>query len=334
MGQKSLDEVLKAVIEKWKAADATWVASLKIPADFERAYFKGQTLNPWGERVRQAIQGLEADRCNELTVDEIAAYLKQSQKNAEVKLRAYLDVETEGQGPSEGGYHLGNAHRGRYERWHYHRDPFQAFLDQQKEQLHEKKVAIGRAAWKSEKGVALRQGKQRNEDRRQADIFADAAQLAAERLAGQPDLAAALKILAKDPGVLKAHGITIELQLIPAFAAFVDAQTVSIERGVTEPQPWLTDSKGRVVDHAGWPLTGTSAIRTLMAKGGTVESMPLVMALKRDWKPGNALMFWHGVAQLATWRWREDLLKHLPANRARDSMENTDGMRKRDRKRS
>lgn len=333
MSQLSTDEVLKAVIEKWKHAKVKWADTLGAD-EFETAYLKGQKLNTWGDRVKDAIKGLGMDRCNQLTVEEIAAYLKQSQKNAEVKLKLYLGEEIEGSGPSEGGYHLHNPHRGRYSRWHYHRDPFDRFVDKQAAQLKKRKAEIGRASWKTAKGIALRQGKQRNEDRRQADIFADAAQLAADRLAGQPDVAAALKILAESQALLKAQGIRVELQLMPAFAAFLDAQTQDLSLAVTEPQPWLTDAQGRVVDHAGWPLAGAGAIRTLLQKGGTVESMSLMAALKREWKAGTPLHLWTAVAEVAMARCRDEHLKLLPKARAIQGMEKQKGMATKDRVRS
>lgn len=319
--QKSIIEVLKHLVDAYKSFDAQWAEQSK---EFDRQYRKGQDLNPWGLKVQKAILDLEQSRCDELTVLEIAALMLASQKTAERKLKIFLDTKPEGSKAGEGAFHAGNKHLGRYERWHYHRDPFQRFLEEQDEQLRVLKSANARAAWKSSKGVALRQGKQRNETRRQADIFADAAQLAADRLAGQPDLAAALKVLAKSHTHLKAQGIQVEVKVLPAFAAFVDAQTQDIAHGVSVPQPWLTDAKGRIVDHAGWPLTGAGAIRTVLAKGGTVESMPLMTALKRVWKPGNAFSLWINVAQLSVDRWQMNhdtiMEVNLATNRTRDSM--------------
>ena len=335
MGQKSTSEVLKHLVDTYRSYDAQWAEQSK---EFDRQYRKGQDLNPWGLKVQKAIQGLKQTRCDELTVLEIAALMLASQKTAERKLKLYIETKPEGSKAGEGAFHAGNKHLGRYERWRYHRDPFQQFLEEQGEQLRELKSVNAQAAWKSSKGVAMRQRKQRNEAQRQADIFADAAQLAADRLAGQPDLAAALKVLSKSQALLKAQGIQVELQLLPAFAAFVDAQTQDIGNGVNVPQPWLTDAKGCIVDHAGWPLAGAVAIRAVLAKGGTVESMPLMTALKRVWKPGNAFSLWINVAQLSVDRWQmnHDMLVvlNLATNRARESMEHEVKEATRDRVRS
>jgi hypothetical protein len=338
--QLSLDQVLKAVIEKWKRGpDSKWFDALNLP-DIEKAYPKGQDLNPWGLRVQKAIADLPKDRCDELTVIEIAAYMLVHQKTAEARLKKYRAVVPEGTFKKDkgwdGGYHLDNAHQGIHARFHYHRNPFQAFLDKQAEALHQTKVTKGHAAWLTSGGLARRQGKQRNDDRRRADSFAAAAQLAADRLAGQPDLAEALKALAESQALLKAQGISIkvELQHMPAFAAFMDAQTQDLSRGVTEPQPWITDAKGRVVDHAGWPLAGAGTIRQVLEKGGTLESMPLMTALKRDWKPGNAFFLWSAVAELAVDRWREDHQKRLPTMRAQETLAKGKNLPSRERIRS
>lgn len=300
MGKTQLtpDQTLKAVVEAWANAKAQWPAP-KGPVDWRQAlpvldesFRKSQDLDPWGVRVQDALMHLKADRCNQLSFDELAALQRTGSRNLERLVKEYLVQEQEGDGPRKGGYHLFDDTLGTYRKWHYHRAPFLVFMDKKGDQTHARKVEVGR----------------RNAQ----------APVQAELLKLDPTLAQRLKELADD---LKTHGFSVAVRHMSAFASFLDAQTVDLTRTVTEPQPWLTNAKGHVVDHAGWPIATAGAIRTLLEKGGTVESMPLMTALKRDWKPGTPLMLWTAVVELAMERWREDHQKRLPSARAHEALE-------------
>lgn len=300
MGKTQLtpDQTLKAVVEAWANAKAQWPAP-KGPVDWRQAlpvldesYRKNQDLDPWGVRVQDALMHLKADRCNQLSFDELAALQRTGSRNLERLVKEYLAQVEKGDGPRKGGYHLFDAALGTYRKWHYHRMPFLNFMDTKGDQTHARKVEAGR----------------RNA---QAPVQAEILKL-------DPTLAQRLKELADD---LKTHGFAVSVRHMPAFASLLDAQTQDLTRTVTEAQPWLTDAKGRVVDHAGWPLTGTAAICALLEEGGTVETMPLMTALIRDWKPGAPLMLWTAVAELAMARWREDHQKRLPSARAHEALE-------------
>lgn len=309
--QLSLDQTLKAVVEAWANAKEQWPAPTgpvdwrQVLPDVDVRYRKSKDLDPWGVRVQDALMRLELDRCNQLSFDELAALQRTGSRNLERHVKEYLVQEQEGDGPRKGGYHLFDVTLGTYRKWHYHRTPFLNFMDRKGDQTHARKVETGR---------------------RNARAPVEAALLKAD-----PALAKRFKELAAE---LESHGFSVSIRHMQAFASFLDAQAQDLTRTVTEPQPWLTDHKGRVVDHAGWPLTGTGAIRSLLEKGGTVESLPLIPALKRDWKPGNALTLWTAVANLAMERWREDHQKRLPSARAHVALEKQPRRVLSDRKRS
>ncbi|BFI96313.1 MAG: hypothetical protein RSP_18230 [Rhodanobacter sp.] len=313
MGKTQLtpDQTLKAVVEAWANAKAQWPAP-KGPVDWRQVlpdvdgrYRKSKDLDPWGVRVQDALMRLEPDRCNQLSFDELAALQRTGSRNLERHVKEYLVQEQEGDGPRKGGYHLFDVTLGTYRKWHYHRTPFLNFMDRKGDQTHERKVEAGR----------------RNAR----------APVEAELLKADSSLAKRFKELAAD---LESHGFAVSLRHFPAFASLLDAQTHELSRAVTEPQPWLTNAKGHVVDHAGWPIATAGAIRTLLEKGGAVESMPLMTALKRDWKPGTPLMLWTAVVELAMERWREDHQKRLPSARAHEALEKKPRKVLSDRKRS
>lgn len=311
MPQKSPQEVLITVVDVLANAnksDRKWKEKAK---ELAQHYLKGHKveIKALGEEVSQAIAKLPLQRCNELTVDEIAALLQAGVRTAQRRLAEFVEGVEPSAGPSEGRYHTINKALQGYARYHYHLKPFQEFLKEWTTRHEQDQVKKGEESWKSPAGLQRRQGKRRNEAQRQADIFEDAKNLV---LRDHPEDRESID---KFQALFKKHGFI--LAALPQFAAFIHAQVADITTSVVVKQPWLITHEGQVLDHAWWPIDhNTRQIRAALEDGGTIVEMPLVEAVRTDWKGGNAWGVWAHIAGLAAERWQNEALPHLAKMRS------------------
>lgn len=321
MPQKSPQEVLITVVDVLANAnrsDRKWKEKAK---ELAQHYRKGHTveIEALGKEVSQAIAKLPEQRCNELTVDEIAALLQAGVKTAQRRLAEFVEGVEPSAGPSEGRYHTINKALQGFKRYHYHLKPFQEFLNDWTKRHEQDQVKKGEESWRSPAGLQRRQGKRRNEAQRQADILEDAKNLA---LRDHPEqLESFEKILA----LFKKQGLV--LVALPQFAAFIHAQVADITTSVVVNQPWLINHEGQVLDHAWWPIDHTTRqIRTVLEDGGTIVEMPLVESVRTDWKGGNAWGVWAHIAGLAAERWQSETLPRLAKMRSEQAEKYRRGM--------
>lgn len=108
----------------------------------------------------------------------------------------------------------------------------------------------------------------------------------------------------------------VSLEDLVALQTFVQVQVADITTSVVVRQPWLVDAQGRLTDHAWWAIDNdTESIRADLVAGGTVVHMPLVEALEREWRPGDAFAVWLAIADMAAVRSMESRRRHLAAMR-------------------
>lgn len=318
--QMSKADVLLFTIETLAQKDSSLSAKA---GELERAQSKGghaldAVVTRLGADIQEAIRALPMDRCDLLTMPEVTALMGTSERNAERYVSDYLDTHRKGDRPGHLDYHPRTQRGRKYWKWFYHLKPFDAFLEGLDDREYENRRAAGLRQRHTPAGIAKRQIKAEAEMRElgmvQAVLKKDRLDLVRTTLADHPLGPQAQGELAALRKTLAAMGVSLEDMV--ALQTFVQAQMADITTSVVVRQPWLVDAQGRVTDHAWWAIDADAeSIRADLVAGGTVVHMPLVEALEREWRSGNAYAVWSAIADMAAVRSIESRKRHLAAMR-------------------
>lgn len=320
-GQMSKADALRFTVEALAQSDDSLIAKAR---KLERAWAKGGevlqgAVAQLGETIQAVIRGLPMDRCDQLTIAEVAAFMGTNERNAERHIGIFLKPPRQrGKGPGDRDYHIRNKHDRRYWQWFYHLKAVEAFLDEEEELEHGRRRAAGLRQRHTPSGIAKRQERLEAEMREvgmvRAVLKKDRLDLVRTTLAEHP---MGTEVLA-DLAALKAKlaGMGVSLEDLIGLQTFVMAQVADITTSVVARQPWLLDAEGRLTDHAWWTIDNDAeSIRDDLVAGGTVVHMPLVEALQREWRPGDAYAVWSAISDMAAQRSIDTRRRHLAAMR-------------------